>query len=133
MTACHAYGVGIIPWSPTEAGYLAGMLDGGESVRRKNEDLQRRVCKRAPTARGLARPLPDPGRKARLRRPGLSPPPSAVTVPIIGPRTMAQLHASLRALEITPWTPEVLRELDEIFLAGGPSPNLSLQQLPLSS
>lgn len=114
MPACHAYGVGILPWSPTEGGYLAGMLDGGESERRKNEDLQRRAANGRPQLEaweGLCRKL---GEKPvgvalawALRHP-------AVTAPIIGPRTMDQLLDSLRALEIT-LDPEVLGKLDEIF------------------
>ncbi|MGC9469226.1 MAG: aldo/keto reductase, partial [Anaerolineae bacterium] len=45
-----------------------------------------------------------------------------VTAPIIGPRTMAQLEGSIRALEIE-LSDEVLERLDEIFPGpGGPAP-----------
>jgi aryl-alcohol dehydrogenase-like predicted oxidoreductase len=45
-----------------------------------------------------------------------------VTAPIIGPRTIGQLEASLRATEIT-LNEEILRELDAIFPGpGGEAP-----------
>ena len=49
-----------------------------------------------------------------LSRPG-------VTAPIIGPRTLGQLDAPLRALEIT-LEPSVLDELDVIFPGHKPAP-----------
>jgi len=46
----------------------------------------------------------------------------AVTAPIIGPRTVAQLEDSLRALEIT-LSDEVLKRLDQIWPGpGGEAP-----------
>ena len=46
----------------------------------------------------------------------------AVTAPIIGPRTQAQLDGSLRALDIT-LAPETLATLDDVFPGpGGPAP-----------
>ena len=44
-----------------------------------------------------------------------------VTAPIIGPRTVSQLDASMRALEIT-LTDDVLTRLDEIFPGPGGAP-----------
>jgi aryl-alcohol dehydrogenase-like predicted oxidoreductase len=45
----------------------------------------------------------------------------AVTAPIIGPRTVAQLDGSLRALEIT-LSEDARKRLDEIFPGFKPSP-----------
>jgi aryl-alcohol dehydrogenase-like predicted oxidoreductase len=45
-----------------------------------------------------------------------------VTAPIIGPRTVAQLEAAVRATEVT-LAPDVLKRLDEIFPGpGGEAP-----------
>ena len=46
----------------------------------------------------------------------------AVTSPIIGPRTLEQLDASMHALQIT-LSPDIMKRLDTIFPGpGGPAP-----------
>jgi aryl-alcohol dehydrogenase-like predicted oxidoreductase len=123
LPACHAYGMGVIPWSPLAAGLLAGALKGiEEGTRRDREDLRKEVeekhdrleaweklCGAAgeePACVALAWLLANP----------------AVTAPIIGPRTIEHLDGSLRALEVT-LDEETLGKLDEIFPGpGGPAP-----------
>ncbi len=122
LPACREYGVGVIPWSPLNGGLLGGIL-------RKTEEGKRRLTGRA--AEDL-----ESNREALQQWEDLcdeleeSPADVAlawllhqdgVTAPIIGPRTMAQLDGSLRALEID-LDDATLQRLDEIFPGPGPAP-----------
>ncbi len=122
LPACEDYGVGVIPWSPLNGGLLGGII-------RKTDEGKRRLEGRAKDALEEHRPaiqqwedLCDelghpPGDVALawlLHQP-------AVTAPIIGPRTMEQLEASLRALEVS-LDEAALARLDEIFPGPGPAP-----------
>jgi aryl-alcohol dehydrogenase-like predicted oxidoreductase len=121
LPACEAYGLGVIPWSPLAAGVLAGT--GEEGVRRSSEFAQRRYGSRVGERLGVYEDFcaelgEHPAMVALawlLHQP-------VVTAPIIGPRTMAHLESSLRALEIE-LGEEQLARLDEIFPGpGGPAP-----------
>jgi aryl-alcohol dehydrogenase-like predicted oxidoreductase len=122
LPACEDYGVGVIPWSPLNGGLLGGII-------RKTEEGKRRLEGRAKDAVEENRPAIQqwedfcdelghaPGDVALawlLHQP-------AVTAPIIGPRTMEQLEASLRALEVS-LDEAALARLDEIFPGPGPAP-----------
>ena len=119
LPACADYGLGVIPWSPLHGGVLAGVL-------RKEREGKRRTSGRAADALARHRPAieawedfcaelgeepADVGVAWLLARP-------AVTAPIIGPRTLAQLDGSLRALEIT-LDEKATARLDEIFPGPG--------------
>ena len=108
-------GLGIIPWSPLHGGLLGGVV-------RKERDGKRRLEGRAAetlaTHRGaiekyedladeLGHEPGDVGLAWLLHQP-------AVTAPIIGPRTMDQLDAAVRALDVT-LDADALARLDEIF------------------
>lgn len=108
-------GLGIMPWSPLHGGLLGGVV-------RKERDGKRRLEGRAAetlaTHRGaierfedfaeeLGHEPGDVGLAWLLHQP-------AVTAPIIGPRTMDQLDAAVRALDVT-LDAEALARLDEIF------------------
>ena len=108
-------GIGIIPWSPLHGGLLGGVV-------RKERDGKRRLEGRAAetlaTHRGaieqyedladeLGHEPGDVGLAWLLHQP-------AVTAPIIGPRTMEQLDAAVRALDVT-LDADALARLDEIF------------------
>ena len=108
-------GIGIIPWSPLHGGLLGGVV-------RKERDGKRRLEGRAAetlaTHRGaieqyedladeLGHEPGDVGLAWLLHQP-------AVTAPIIGPRTMGQLDAAVRALDVT-LDADALTRLDEIF------------------
>jgi aryl-alcohol dehydrogenase-like predicted oxidoreductase len=122
IPAVMEYGMGLIPYSPLGGGILAGALEkvtGGrrsqdymiEEIAEAREHLDRweALCKE------LGERPADVALAWLLHQP-------AVTAPIIGPRTEAQLLGSLRALEID-LSDEVLRKLDEIFPGpGGPAP-----------
>jgi aryl-alcohol dehydrogenase-like predicted oxidoreductase len=115
IPAAQGNGLGILPWSPLHGGLLGGVL-------RKERDGKRRLEGRASetlaTHRDAIEQYEDfaeqlghePGDVALawlLHQP-------AVTAPIIGPRTQAQLDAGLRALEVT-LDADALARLDEIF------------------
>jgi aryl-alcohol dehydrogenase-like predicted oxidoreductase len=123
LPACQDYGLGVIPWSPLHGGLLGGVL-------RKTEQGKRRLTGRAKDALKANRKAikawedlcdelgenpADAGLAWLLAQP-------AVTAPIIGPRTMAQLEGAQRALKVR-LTKDVLARLDEIFPGpGGPAP-----------
>jgi aryl-alcohol dehydrogenase-like predicted oxidoreductase len=108
-------GLGIIPWSPLHGGLLGGVV-------RKERDGKRRLEGRAAEtlathrdaieryedlADELGHEPGDVGLAWLLHQP-------AVTAPIIGPRTMDQLDAAVRALDVT-LDAAALARLDEIF------------------
>ncbi len=122
LPACEDYGVGVIPWSPLHGGLLGGII-------RKTDEGKRRLEGRAKDSleenRAAIQQWEDfcdelghaPGDVALawlLHQP-------AVTAPIIGPRTMEQLEASLRALEVS-LDEAALARLDAIFPGPGPAP-----------
>jgi NDP-hexose C3-ketoreductase / dTDP-4-oxo-2-deoxy-alpha-D-pentos-2-ene 2,3-reductase len=115
LPAAEHYGLGVIPWSPLHGGLLGGVLA-------KESQGKRRKSGRAADTLAAARPQIEryealcetlgegPGEVALawlLHQ-------RAVTAPIIGPRTQAQLTSALHALEIT-LEEKVLDDLDDIF------------------
>ena len=115
LPAAQHYGLGVIPWSPLHGGLLGGVL-------RKERDGKRRLEGRArdtlETNRAQIEQFEDfagelghePGDVALgwlLHQP-------AVTAPIVGPRTMEQLDAAIRALDVH-LDEKALNTLDEIF------------------
>lgn len=122
IPACERYGVGLIPYSPLARGLLAGASPPPSQGRRACEDLQQEVAQhraQLETYEKLCREMgeqpADIGLAWLLHQ-------RAVTAPIIGPRTVAQLDRSLRALAIT-LSAETLAELDRIFPGpGGAAP-----------
>jgi aryl-alcohol dehydrogenase-like predicted oxidoreductase len=139
LPACQGYGLGVLPWSPLHGGLLAGILrkqgasggagsdsedepglsrggrsDSGRAV----EALQERRAQVEAYEAFCAELGEEPAHVALawlLHQ-------SAVTAPIVGPRTADQLESALRALEIS-LDEKALRRLDEIFPGpGGPAP-----------
>jgi aryl-alcohol dehydrogenase-like predicted oxidoreductase len=122
IPAAQANGLGIIPWSPLHGGLLGGVL-------RKERDGKRRLEGRAAETLATHRDAigeyedfaeelgHEPGDLALawlLHQP-------AVTAPIIGPRTQAQLDGGVRALAIK-LDPDALARLDAIFPGHKPAP-----------
>ena len=122
LPACEDYGIGVIPWSPLHGGLLGGII-------RKTEEGKRRLEGRAKDSLEenraaiqqwedlcdqLGHPPGDVALAWLLHQP-------AVAAPIIGPRTMEQLEASLRALKVS-LDEAALARLDEIFPGPGPAP-----------
>ena len=122
IPACRAYGLGLIPWSPLAGGLLGGALAKAKEGRRARESLQAHVQKYAAQlkayeafCRKLGEKPADVALAWLLHNP-------AVTAPIIGPRTLAHLDGSLRALTIK-LTAEALKKLDTIWPGpGGEAP-----------
>ena len=115
IPAAEHLGIGILPWSPLHAGMLGGVI-------KKVKEGKRRLEARSAETLEKLRPQVEkwealcdtwgllPGDVALawlLHQP-------AVTAPIIGPRTMEQFDASLRALEIK-LSDEQLKAINEIF------------------
>ncbi len=122
IPACQSYGVGIIPWSPLGGGLLGGVLQKAAEGRRADARMQERIDRhraQLEAYEGFCRELgeqpADVALAWLLRQP-------AVTAPIIGPRTVEQLNASLRALEMN-LSDDALARLDAIWPGpGGPAP-----------
>jgi len=122
LPACQAYGLGVLPWSPLAGGLLGGALGKVSAGRRAQESAQRNVEKfraRLEPWETFCRDLgEDPANVALAWLLAQK----AVTAPIVGPRTLAQLDGALRAFEIE-ISPEISGRLDQIFPGpGGPAP-----------
>jgi aryl-alcohol dehydrogenase-like predicted oxidoreductase len=122
IPACEHYGVGLIPWSPLHGGLLAGALEKSEEGSRRYEGRAKNDLEENRAAleqyeafcRELGRPPADVGLAWLLHQP-------AVTAPIVGPRTMAQLEGALTALDLE-LDEKALARLDEIFPGFKPAP-----------
>lgn len=117
--AAEHYGIGLIPWSPLRGGLLGGVLKKErDGVRRYTgtgvEDNRERLEQWESFCEELGHEPGDVALAWLLTRP-------AVTAPIIGPRTMDQLDASLRSLDVT-LDDKALSRLDEIFPGHKPAP-----------
>jgi aryl-alcohol dehydrogenase-like predicted oxidoreductase len=120
IPACRAYGLGLIPYSPLGGGLLAGSQHAtGDRARKRlegaSEEVRSQLDKYEDLCEELGEKPADVALAWMLKNP-------VVTAPIIGPRTVAQLEESLRALEIE-LTSEVMERLDEIWPGpGGEAP-----------
>jgi aryl-alcohol dehydrogenase-like predicted oxidoreductase len=122
IPACGAFGMGLIPWSPLAGGLLAGVLGEKNEGRRARPQLQAAVERLHPQLEAY---------EAHCKELGISPADvalawvlsnPAVTSPIIGPRTIAQLEENVAVLDIT-LSEETLKKLDEIWPGpGGQAP-----------
>ncbi len=124
IPACRDYGLGLLPYSPLAGGFLAGpAAEGGALSRRQSSPKVKAATEKFGARRAAyldfcAELGQDPAVVALawlLHHP-------AVTAPIIGPRTLAQLEGALPALTLR-LTPEALTRLDDIWPGpGGPAP-----------
>ena len=122
VPACRHYGMGLIPWSPLDGGLLGGALRKRAEGRRSGADFEKKVDeKRDKLAafEGLAAELGEEPANVALAWLLHNP---VVTAPIIGPRTIEQLDATIRCTELKLEKP-VLERLDAIFPGpGGEAP-----------
>lgn len=122
IPACESYGLGLIPWSPLAGGLLGGVLRKIEEGRRASERIEKAIAKHRPQLEQWEAFCSEIGEQPADVALAWLVGQTAVTAPIIGPRTMEQLTGSLRALEIK-LTDEQLTKLDEIWPGpGGPAP-----------
>lgn len=126
LPVAQRYGMGVLPWSPLNGGWLTGRFRQGQDapdnhrsrLRAGQYDLtdpanQRKleaVEQLALLAEELDLTLVHLALAFVLQHP-------AVTAPIIGPRTMEQLETQLGAVEVR-LTPDVLDRIDEIVPPG---------------
>ena len=123
LPAARHYGIGVIPWSPLHGGLLSGALrkqregGGARSSSGRPAELLEQYRDAIEAYEKLAAELgvdaADLGIAWLLHQEG-------VTAPIVGPRTMAQLEGSLRAVDIT-LDEDTLAKLDELFPPPGPN------------
>jgi aryl-alcohol dehydrogenase-like predicted oxidoreductase len=115
LPAAIEYGVGVIPWSPLQGGLLGGVLRSEREGRRRVAGRAREAVERnreqIESYEAFCAELgAEPGAVALawlLHQ-------DAVTAPIIGPRTMAQLDDAQHALTLT-LDDDALKRLDDIF------------------
>ncbi|WP_295701790.1 aldo/keto reductase [Lapillicoccus sp.] len=124
IPAAQANGLGLIPWSPLHGGLLGGVLGTRHTGKRRGEDRlvkaleDHRVAieQYESLADDLGHEPGDIGLAWLLHQP-------AVTAPIVGPRTLDQLDAAVRALGVV-LDGQTLSRLDEIF----PGPKTAPEQ-----
>ena len=122
IPACEKYGLGLIPWSPLAGGLLGGVLQKIKEGRRASERIEAAIAKHRPQLEQWEAFCAEIGEHPADVALAWLLAQTAVTAPIIGPRTMEQLTGSLRALEIK-LTDEQVAKLDEIWPGpGGPAP-----------
>jgi aryl-alcohol dehydrogenase-like predicted oxidoreductase len=122
IPACKAYGLGLIPWSPLADGMLGGILEKEARGRRAAENVQKNIAEHRSQLEAFESLCRELGEKpAEIALAWLLHNP-VVTAPIIGPRTLEQLHNSLRALDFK-LPDEMLEKLDKIWPGpGGQAP-----------
>ena len=122
IPACEAYGIALIPWSPVARGLLAGALEPATNGRRADEDLQKTIEACRPQLEAYEQLCRESGEQPAHIALAWLLHQKAVTAPIIGPRTLDQLNATIRATEIS-LSKDQLKRLDETFPGpGGPAP-----------
>lgn len=121
LPAAESLGIGIIPWSPLDGGLLGRNALNPLNVSRSQENKERiarhrdQLLKFERFAGEIGVPQDNIALAWLLANP-------VVTAPIIGPRTVEQLHESLKALDVKLGQAEC-DALDEIFPGpGGPAP-----------
>lgn len=122
LPACQAYGLGVIPYSTLAGGLLGGAAAKAREGRRSSKWAQEKLEKHRDKIEAFEQFCRELGEQPADVAMAWVLHNRAITAPIIGPRTLAQLDASLRALEVT-LSPEALARLDAIFPGpGGPAP-----------
>jgi aryl-alcohol dehydrogenase-like predicted oxidoreductase len=118
IPACEAYGLGLMPWSPLAGGLLGGVLGkmkegrrAGGGVRTALKKHRKRIAAWEALCRKLGEHPANTGLAWLLHQ-------KAVTAPIVGPRTVAQLDGAARALKIR-LSADTLKKLDGIFPGPG--------------
>jgi len=122
LPAAERFGLGVIPWSPVGGGMLAGILQRPKSGRRANDFTLKKLARNTEKVekyeafcKEIGQPPADVALAWTLTNP-------VITAPIIGPRIMEQLEATVKILDMK-LDEATLARLDEIWPGpGGPSP-----------
>ena len=122
LPACRNFGMGVIPWSPLAGGLLGGALRKSEDGRRSRSDVQEQLTEKREQLEAYEKLCAELGEEpANVALAWLLSNP-VVTAPIIGPRTVEQLDATMRTLDIE-LDKGTLKDLDAIFPGpGGEAP-----------
>jgi aryl-alcohol dehydrogenase-like predicted oxidoreductase len=122
IPACRHFGLGLVPWSPIGGGLLGGVLGQATEGRRAKPKITQQIETRRPQLEAyeaLCKELGETPADVALAWLLHNP---VVTAPIIGPRTVEQLRANLRALAVV-LSESALKRLDEIWPGlGGEAP-----------
>jgi aryl-alcohol dehydrogenase-like predicted oxidoreductase len=122
LPACRALGIGVIPWSPLASGALAGVLGDRGKGRRARDLVSEKINKHRPQIEAWERFCAERGEEPADVALAWTLANPAVTAPIIGPRTLAQVEGAQRALDIR-LDDAALARLDEIWPGpGGEAP-----------
>lgn len=122
IPACRSYGLGLIPWSPLAGGLLAGALGKDPQGRRASNHVKEAFQKHTDQLRAYEKLCGEIGEEPANVALAWLLHNSAVTSPIIGPRTLSQLEGSMRAAEIK-LSEETITNLDDIWPGpGGEAP-----------
>ncbi len=122
IPACREYGLGLIPWSPLGGGLLGGVLDKAEYGRRADESFVERLDQHRDALEQYEQLCRDLGHEPSVVALAWLLQNPVVTSPIIGPRTVEQLEAAVRATEVQ-LDAVTLATLDALFPGpGGEAP-----------
>ncbi|MFB5265316.1 aldo/keto reductase [Paenibacillus enshidis] len=120
LPAAEALGLGVIPWSPLAGGLLGRNALSGTGARSTRS--QERIEQNRSKLERFSAVCRELGEKEDVVALAWVLSHSAVTAPIIGPRTLQQLEDSLHVPEVR-LEEDVLKQLDEIFPGPGkPAP-----------
>jgi aryl-alcohol dehydrogenase-like predicted oxidoreductase len=125
LPMCQKYSMGVLSWSPLAGGWLSGAFGSGkENTSRRSAMLPHHYDMSVPgnqqkldAVTALGEVADGAGLSLIQLALGFVLEHPAVTVPIIGPRTMEHLESQLPALELR-LSPEVLDRIDEIVPPG---------------
>lgn len=118
IPAAKAYNMAQIPWSPLGGGLLCGIFSETDTVRRKRPALLEAAEKIRPQVEAYEQLCRDLGMDYADVALAWVSQQDGITSPIIGPRTVEQLDANVRTLDIT-LDEETLKKLDEIWPGPG--------------
>ena len=121
IPACQYYGLGIIPWSPLEGGLLGGVIKGSGKKRRSSDEVKNKLKKNYSQIEKWEKFCKEIGEKPADVALAWLINQTAVTAPIIGPRTLEQVKKTIRAVEIN-LDENMLQKIDEIFPPAGIAP-----------
>jgi aryl-alcohol dehydrogenase-like predicted oxidoreductase len=128
LPTCQKYGIGVIPWSPLQGGWLSGRYRQNADVAGPTSTARRRLTARydlslpenqrkLDAAEQLAQLADDAGLTLIQMALAFVLNHPAVTAPIIGPRTMEHLESQLAAGDVV-LTDDVLDRIDQIVPPG---------------
>ena len=122
IPACEAYGIAVLPYSPLAGGLLGGVLQSQAVGRRASDDTRKEIERHRSKLEAYEKLCGEIGESPADVALAWLLHQKAVTAPIIGPRTLKQLDASLHALQIT-LSPDNMKRLEAIFPGpGGAAP-----------